>query len=460
MAHDPPNKGGPDAKGGSRMGRLARLGGLTSRVSGSYLGQRIKGAFQDSETAQAALRTLHLENAERVVETMGSLKGAAMKVGQSLALAVDGFDLPPEVSFILGKLNDGAEPVPFDIIRAAVERELEAPLHTLFDSFDPRPLGTASLAQAHAATLPGGRRVVVKVLHHGIEASVDSDLAALKSILVAGRLIRRPKEEIDGIFAEIRERLHEELDYYQEAANLEYFRRNLRVEGVEVPRAVPERSTGRVLTMDRIDGRNLDAFLADASPEARHLAGVRLVESFHEMYYRLRTLHADPHGGNYLFRDDGSIGILDFGCVKRFSPYWVGDYARMARGLVDRDPALCLRGARAIEVITSREPEAEQALMTLGQAICGPLQVDHFDAGGPADDTLDRVKTAMGPVLRRADLRGPPDLVFLHRTLGGIYGMLRKLRVDHTYRATFLKYTDYAIGVAEGRIQEDAAANR
>lgn len=454
MAQDPP-AGGP---GGSRLGRIARLGGLTSRVSGSYLGQRLKGAFQDSETAQAALRTLHLENAERVVETMGSLKGAAMKVGQSLALAVDGMDLPPEVSGILGKLNDKAEPVPFPIIKAAVERELEAPLHQLFASFDPRPLGTASLAQAHAATLPGGRRVVVKVLHHGIEDSVDSDLAALKSILVAGRMLRRPKEEMDAIFEEIRERLHEELDYYREAANLEHFGRYLKVDGVEVPRAVPERSTGRVLTMDRVEGRNLDAFLADSSPEAQQAAGVRLVEAFHAMYYELRALHADPHGGNYLFRDDGTIGILDFGCVKTFSPWWVGDYARMARGLVDGDRALCLRGARAIEVLRSGDPEAEDALMALGQAICAPLQVDRFVAGAEDDRTLDNVKKALGPVLKRSDLQGPRDLVFLHRSLGGIYGMLRKLRCDHTYRATFLKYTSHAIAVAEGRARDKAPA--
>ena len=109
----------------SRFGRMARLGGLTSRVSGSYLGQRIKGVFQDSDTRRDALHKLHLENAERVVDTMGALKGAAMKVGQSLALATDGLNLPPEVSRILGKLNDRAEPVPFDIIQSSIERELE-----------------------------------------------------------------------------------------------------------------------------------------------------------------------------------------------------------------------------------------------------------------------------------------------------------------------------------------------
>ncbi len=440
----------------SRMGRLAQLGGLTSRVSGSYLGQRIVGAFQDPEVREAAMHRLHLDNAERVVETMGALKGAAMKLGQSLALVTDSLDLPPEVSRVLGKLNDQAVPVPFDRIRATVEAELEGRLEGLFADFDEEPLGTASLAQAHAARMPDGRHVVVKVLHHGVEDSVDSDLRALKSILVAGRVLRRPKEEIDEAFDEIRERLHEELDYYQEAANLEEFGRRLGVPGVRVPKAVPERSTGRVLTMDRLTGSSLDAFLTHASPEARHRAGVALVRAFHDMFYRMRALHADPHGGNYLFAADGTLGMLDFGCVKRFDAYWVADYARMARGVVQRERAAVRDGARAIGALLTDDPEALDAVWALGQAICGPLQVDRYAVGGPRDDVMDKVKAAVPGVLRRSDVIGPRHLVFLHRTLGGIYGMLRKLELDYDYRSLFLAHTAHAIAVAEGRAADGA----
>jgi predicted unusual protein kinase regulating ubiquinone biosynthesis (AarF/ABC1/UbiB family) len=444
-----------EQSGGSRLGRLARLGGLTSKVSGSYLGQRIKGAFQDGEVRDKAMRALHLENAERVVETMGALKGAAMKVGQSFALAADGLDLPPEVSGVLAKLNDKAEPIPFASIRSAIEAELEAPLDKLYSEFDQHPLGTASLAQAHRARLLDGREVVVKVLHPGIERTVDDDLATLKGLLLAGRFIRRPKDEIDAIFAEIRERLHEELDYYQEAANLESFGRRLKVAGVSVPRSVPDRSTGRVLTMDRIQGVGLDTFLETASPAARAAAGERLLLAFHEMFYKLRTLHADPHGGNYLFQPDGSIGILDFGCVKRFSPYWVGNYARLARGMILRDREMALSGARAIEIITSQDPDAEAVLFDIAYAICGPLMHERWHIGAE-DPTLEKVKAVMPSVLRRTDLRGPPDLVFLHRTLGGIYGMLRKLELTYPWRSVALAYTDHAIGVAEGRIPDVA----
>ncbi len=440
--------------GSAGIGRMARLGALTSRVSGSYLGQRIKGAFQDADTRERAMRRLHLDNAERVVQTMGALKGAAMKVGQSLALATDGLDLPPEVSRILGQLNDAAEPVPFPVIRQSVEEELDGRLEDLFLAFDEEPLGTASLAQAHAARTKDGRPVVVKVLHHGIEGSVDSDLRALRSLLVAGKVLRRPKEEIDQAFDEIREHLHQELDYYQEAANLEHFRRGLAIDGIRIPASVPALSTARVLTMDRLTGTSLDRFLETATPEARQRAGGLLVRAFHDMFYRMRALHADPHGGNYLFNKDGTIGILDFGCVKRFDAFWTADYARTARGLVLDDRALTRQGAQAIGALLSDDPAAFDALWSLGQAICGPLKVEEASVAVGDDPTMERVRAAVPGVLRRPDIIGPRHLVFLHRSLGGIYGMLQKLGHRYPYRHLFLTHTAHAIAVAEGRVED------
>lgn len=439
----------------SKLSRLARLGGLSSRVSSSYLGQRIKGAFQDEDTRRSALKKLHLENAERVVATMGNLKGAAMKVGQGIAQAVEGMNLPPEMVKILSQLNDKAEPIPFELIRAAVEHELEGTLEELFTDFDEEPLGTASLAQAHAARLPTGERVVVKVLHEGIEDSVDSDLSALRTMLVAGRVLRRDKEEIDQIFAEIRARLDEELDYYQEAANLEFFRRALAdTPGVVVPGTHPKYCTGRVLTMDRVTGAPLDDFLDNASDEAKKRAGDTLVEVFHDMVYRLRAVHADPHPGNYLFQRDGTVGLLDFGCVKRFDVYWMGRYASMARGIVLDDRAAFVGNAQELDILRGEDPEDIDLVWELAGHICTPLLVDHYRCGGLDDDVLPAVKALVPKVLARPNLRGPGDLVFLHRSLGGTYNMLRRLEHSYDYRGLFLRHTRHAVDVAAGRTED------
>jgi predicted unusual protein kinase regulating ubiquinone biosynthesis (AarF/ABC1/UbiB family) len=439
----------------SKMSRLARLGGLTSRVSSSYLGQRIKGAFQDDDGRAASMRRVHLENAERVVATMGSLKGAAMKVGQTLAQVVEGMDLPPEMGSILSQLNDKAEPVPFDQIRSAVESELEGKLETIFASFDTEPLGTASLAQAHAARLPDGSPVVVKVLHEGIENSVGSDLGALKSILLTSRMLKRDRSEIDSVFAEIQARLEEELDYYREAASLEEFHRSMaHIEGVSIPRTHPNWCTGRVLTMDRITGRPMAEFLKTATPQARQRAGDLLSISFHDMFYRQRALHADPHAGNYLFRADGGVGILDFGCVKRYDAFWVGEYARMAQAIVDGRESDFYPLARSMDILAPGVPESEALLWKLAQSVTFPLTQPRYRCGTAEDDVMMRVRRQVPSILRHPNIRSPREIVFLHRALGGIYNMLRLLEHETDYASVFRRYTTHAIAVAEGRVED------
>lgn len=440
-----------------RLGRIARLGGLTSRVSSSYLGQRVVGAFQDEAARKDALDRLHRENAERLVATMGSLKGAAMKVGQSISVMAVSLELPAEITGVLERLTDRAEPIPFDVVRAVVERELEGSIDTLFSDFSPVPLGTASLAQAHAATLPDGRPVVVKVLHPGIERSVDTDLAALRSLLLTGRVLRRDPREVDEIFDEIRERLHEELDYYQEAANIEFFAGALaHLDGVRVPRTHPSRCTARVLTMDRVHGVPASAFLASAGREERQRAGTLLCTTFYTMLFGLRTLHADPHAGNYLFRSDGGIGIVDFGCVKRFDPWFVAEYARIGRAIVAGDREATAESARRMGVLVDATPEAEAVLWEFCRAITAPLRFPYYSCGTPEDDVLERVRRIVPQLLRHPSVHSPRELVFLHRTLGGIYAMLRRLRHGYAYHDLFRRFALHAVAVGEGRIDEDA----
>ncbi|MCO4770946.1 MAG: AarF/ABC1/UbiB kinase family protein, partial [Deltaproteobacteria bacterium] len=373
----------------SKLSRMARLGGLASRVGSSYVGNKLKSVVQNSDTRKRAMERLHLDNAERIVATVGRLKGAAMKLGQSLALAADTLDLPPEVQAVLGKLHDDVEPVPFDQITASIERELDAGIDTHFAWLDPEPLGTASLGQAHAARLHDGREVVIKVLHPGIDRSVDSDLAALKTILVGSRVLRRSKAEIDAIFEEIRERLTEELDYFQEAANLVEFGRLFANDGrVQVPGVHPTLSSERVLTMDRLFGVPIDEFARTASPEARRRAGLTLAELHHVQAFQFRQLHADPHPGNYLFAPDGRVGMLDFGCVKRFDEHWIASYARTALAAFDGDREGTLRGARDAGVWQGDNPQAEDLLWEFCDTLAYPFRQESYRIGGSDDDVL------------------------------------------------------------------------
>ena len=436
-----------------KLARLARLGGLASRVSTSYVGTKLKSVVRDPQTRRRAMERLHLDNAERIVQTVGRLKGAAMKLGQSMALVSGMLDLPPEVQSVLGRLHDDVEPVPFPVIRQQVEAELDASIEQAFAWFGPEPIGTASLGQAHAARLADGREVVVKILHAGIEDSVDSDLAALRTILVGSRVIRRSKAEMDSIFDEVRDRLHEELDYLNEAANLVEFGRHFSQDPrVRVPGVHPSLSTSRVLTMDRITGVPISEFARTASREAKQVAGQTLGDLHHRQAFRFRALHADPHPGNYLFEADGRIGMLDFGCVKRFDEHWIASYARTALAAFAGDRAATIEHCAAAGVWHGGSKDAEDLLWEFCDTLARPFRQPSYRIGGGDDDVMERINGVTVRLMKHPkSIRAHRHLIYLHRSLGGIFLVGRELEVEANWGAIVRPHLQYAVDFAEGR---------
>lgn len=449
----------------TKFSRMAQLGALTTRVSSAYLGNKVAGIFQGEETRKASLDRTHQQSAERIVASLGSLKGAAMKVGQAIAQMADGYGLPQEAIAALGKLHDKAEPVPFDVVKRRVESELAGGLDTLFASFDPEPIGTASLGQAHGARLPDGTDVVVKVLHEGIDGSVHADLGALRAMLTAGRVLRRPKEEVDAIFEEIEQRLAEELDYRLEAANLMEFRAFFRDDpNVTIPLVHAGWSTSRVLTMERLAGRPLAVFAATATPAAKQQAGVTLARASMRMQYGLRAVHADPHPGNYLFTPDGKVGILDFGCVRRLDLDWISSYGECGLAVRNHDREALLDASVRIRALTHRgDKDAEAVLWDLCRAIGKPFaKGPPYQLGGEADDVQDIIAGLVPRLLAASALRSPHEFVFLHRALGGIYQILKQLKAQADWGGIF---EDLALGCIRdrdraGRISGEAAVER
>lgn len=441
-----------DSKRPSRFGRLAQLGGLTGRVTSKYVIERARSLVGRGADADARDRT-HIDNAKDIVDTMSRLKGAAMKVGQQVAMFADNLDLPPEVAETLGKLHAEAEPVPFDAIRADIEEELEAPIETLFAQLDPEPLGTASLAQAHRAELPDGREVVVKVLHRGVDQTVTTDLMALKGILLSSRVAMRSKAELDDIFDEIRARLEEELDYLQEAANLAAYRRLYGDDPrVRIPAVHVALSTERVLTLDRLPGTHITRFLETASPEARQRAGQTLAEVYYEQVFRHRMLHADPHPGNYLFEPDGRVGILDFGCVKRFDEFWIGTYARAALAAMREDREATLEAAQDLGGWDGRGDKAADALWDFIRAMVEPLVAGPVQLGPEHENFLEEMRPVVMALLPHPNVRAPRDLVMLHRSLGGLYALNRRLGTTLDFGQAMRGQAAYAVARAEGRV--------
>src|SRR5437588_12760700 len=205
----------------SRVGRTAKIGGLAAGQAIRQAGTRAANVARTKEGRQVALERRHIEAAEQIVEALGRMKGAAMKLGQVMSFLDVGLvpeEYREEFQRKLGALRDAAPTVSFKDMRKVIEAELEDPLDEVFAEFEEEPIAAASIGQVYRAALRDGRRVAVKVQYPGVAAAVRSDMQNLGLIL---RLAKRiaPGMDPKALGEEIRNRIEEELDYELEAQN-------------------------------------------------------------------------------------------------------------------------------------------------------------------------------------------------------------------------------------------------
>jgi len=425
----------------SRSSRFFKLTGLTTRVSGSYSGQRLKEFFLDKEKRTDARTAAHIRNAERIVQTLGELKGAVMKVGQAASIQAD--LLPKEFAEILRSLQQAAPPVDFERVSAQIESEFGKPADALFAHIDREPFASASIGQVHRARLADGTEVVAKVQYPGVEDNIDGDLKNLKSILSMGSIIGYRKRDLDDTFEEIRDRLVEELDYEQEMENLLSFRELFKDdERIQIPRVFPPYCSRRVLTLEFLPGDPLEALLEPPyTQEDRNHFGRQLFDLYLHQVLRLGLLHADPHPGNFAFRKDGRMILYDFGCLKRI-PLHIREAGRdICRSAINRD----YRGIDlALLRMGSRDPTKEalddEFYRRYAEVFLDLVQPDtpyDFGTSNIHEQLFELAPMGFSKMLHFKPSR---ELIFISRVIGGHYGNLRHMRASACWREILAPY--------------------
>ncbi len=313
MAEKPPTK----------SKRFFRIAKMTAKVAGNYATTKAGSVFKNKKDTAASAFATHVLNGEIIADTLGELKGAAMKVGQMATLAGD--FLPPEMIEKLKILQNESPPMDFVVVKSQIEAELGSSIESLFDTFDEKPFKAASIGQVHRATLDG-QELVVKVQYPGVDESCDSDLRHMRRIFkLTG--FAYDKKIIDEMFEELKRMLHEELDYTNEAQNLRAFQEQHKNDPfVVIPNIIAERSSGRILTLSFEDGIALDEVREHVDQETCNLIGENIFKLFGRQLFRDHLVHGDPHPGNFAFRKDGTIVLYDFGCVKRVSERYIPLY--------------------------------------------------------------------------------------------------------------------------------------
>ncbi len=415
--------------------RAARLGGLVARVGMSVAAQQARNFVLADPVQQMRRLENQLKNASRVVETLGEMKGAAMKVGQMLSLHEG--KQPPEVAAVLGALQKSAPRVSFQTMYRQIQSELPD-ADRLFRSLEREPFAAASIGQVYRGVLHDGRSVAVKVQYPDIDNVVRADLKNLKAFFSAliGMFVRI---DFDPLWDELRDRLLEELDYQQEAEHMrEMAVLHSEIPEIIVPAIVSEASTARVLTMEFVESIDPTAACSERYPTTlKDRWGAVLFRFVVRGLLEHRFLHADPNFANFGFREDGGLVVYDYGCMKRVPPALADAYARLIGAVLD-----------------SRRAEIPRILKDMG--------VYHKNGGGsleleliePIFDLADEIFSAREPYrfvhdpelyarffdLGRnrwqdtTDVQIPRDMIFIDRTLGGVVANLASLRAQAPWR--------------------------
>ncbi len=329
----------------SRVGRTAKIGGLAAGQAIRQAGTRAANVARNEEQRQAALERRHIEAAEQIVTALGTMKGAAMKVGQVMSFLDVGLvpeEYRDEFQRKLAALRDAAPTVSFRDMRKVIEEDLEEKLADVFDDFDEDPIAAASIGQVYRATLHDGRRVAVKVQYPGVAAAVRADMQNLGLIL---RLAKRiaPGMDPQAIGNEIRERIHEELDYELEAQNQRRIARIFRGHPfIAVPEVVTSLSRERVLVSEYMEGTGFEA-LKQYPQEDRDRIGEILFRFYFGCLYRHHQFSGDPHPGNSMLLRDGRVAFMDFGLFKRMPPGSVELEITVARAVIEGDTETIMR---------------------------------------------------------------------------------------------------------------------
>src|SRR5256714_8681133 len=304
-----------------RVRRASKVGRLAATQTVKQMGTRAANVGRGDEGRQRALERRQVETAEQIVAALGTMKGAAMKLGQVMSFLDVGLvpeDYREEFQAKLAALRDAAPKVSFKDMRKVIEQDLGGKLSEFFEDFDEDAIAAASIGQVYRARTVEGRDVAVKVQYPGVNRAVRSDMQNLGLIM---RLMQRMAPGLDakGLAEEIRERIGEELDYELEAANQRRLARIYRGHPfVVIPDVLSDLSGERVMVSEFVEGRGFDEAKADPAVDRDRLGEI-IFRFYYGCMYRHRQFSGDPHPGNCRLLPDGRVAFLDFGLFKTIS---------------------------------------------------------------------------------------------------------------------------------------------
>jgi predicted unusual protein kinase regulating ubiquinone biosynthesis (AarF/ABC1/UbiB family) len=414
----------------ARAARYARVGANMSGVAARFAGARFLG--MDLDRGQSAIE---------LAAALGGLKGPIMKVAQLISTIPDA--LPPEYAAELAKLQSQAPPMGWAFVKRRMTAELGADWQRKFASFEHHPAAAASLGQVHRARAGAGEELACKLQYPDMQSAVEADLQQLQWIFAIHRRMD-PAIDTTEIAMEIGARIREELDYRRELKHAQLYGAMLGgIDLIRVPRPWPELSTGRLLTLDWLEGRRLLEHKNDALASRNRLA-TAMFTAWWFPFSRFGVIHGDPHLGNYTAFPEGAeaggINLLDYGCIRIFPPRFVGGVVDLYNGLLRHDDALVVH-AYETWGFRSLTRELIDGLNIWARFIYGPLLEDRVrtlaDGVKPSEYGRRQAFQVHQAMKKKGPVRVPREFVFMDRAAIGLGGVFLHLGAELNFHRLF-----------------------
>jgi len=427
----------------------------TFRIIFSYLWLFFMRRLRGMSYFVSVVDEVNKRNAKIVQETLSRLQGLFIKVGQLISIMTN--ILPSAYREELEKLQDKITPRPFEEISRRIKIELGEPPEKIFASFDKKPIASASIAQVHRATLKTGEEVAVKVQHWEIERIAAEDLSTIKKIMKIIRFFF-PIQGIEEYHQQIKQMIDEELDFSKEASNIEAIRKNFEGNSrIHFPKVFPEYSTKRVLTTSFIKGYKITDVeaLKESQINLRNLAELVLT-TYCQMIFIDGLYHADPHPGNILVHEDGSITFLDFGAVASLSKNMKAGIPEFLEGLIRRNTSQILKALDRMGFIarTGSEETSEMIIQYFHRQFLEEINLESLNLKDIKVDPeigikslLDLSKFNIGIRELTGTFRVPKEWVLLERCILLLFGLVYFL--DPELNPTMIIYPylkDFVLG--------------
>jgi len=416
----------------SKVQRAAKFISTGAKVGGNYVKHYAKKMVNPSMNKDE----LHQNNASDIYNSLSELKGSALKVAQMMSMDKNLLPRAYQDKFTMAQYS--APPLSYPLVVKTFQKYFQQTPEQLFDTFTRSAVNAASIGQVHQA-IKGGKTLAIKIQYPGIADSVSSDLRLVRPFAL--RLLNMNEKELDHYMGEVEERLLEETDYNLEIArSREISEACAHIPNIRFPKYYDALSSEQIITMDWIEGKHIKEWMdTNPSQEARNQVGQALWDFYHHQVHNLNQVHADPHPGNFIIQEDGTLGIIDFGCVKVIpKDFYTGYFSLIKKDLLINEAELN-QIFYDLEFISDKDTDVEKAFFSaifseMISLLGTPFHVEKFDFSD--NEFFNQIfqlgdRIANDKMFRKSNqARGSRHGLYVNRTYFGIYNLLNQLQAE------------------------------